>query len=118
MLLCSNELYVGPKDTDVEGMQMRAWMVGIAVVVAMTGPIWSAAVMSNLVPVEGTPKLALGPPVGFDEQMFGAKKEVPGKRHCDYGAAPATCIASVLQQLPKAYAPWSIHTQRGSNYED
>jgi uncharacterized protein (DUF1330 family) len=24
---------------------------------------------------------------------------------------------SILQQLPKAYTPWSIHTQRGSNYE-
>jgi hypothetical protein len=30
MLLCSNPLFVGPKDTDVEGLQMRAWMVGIA----------------------------------------------------------------------------------------
>jgi len=30
-------------------MQMRAWMVGIAVVVAI-GLIWSVAVMSNLVP--------------------------------------------------------------------
>jgi hypothetical protein len=41
--------------------------------VVATGLIWSAAVMSNLVPVDGTPKLALGPPNGFDEQMFGAK---------------------------------------------
>jgi len=38
---------------DVEGMQMRAWMVGIAVVVAI-GLIWSVAVMSNLVPVGGS----------------------------------------------------------------
>jgi hypothetical protein len=38
---------------DVEGMQMRAWMVGIAVVVAI-GLIWSVAVMSNLVPVDGS----------------------------------------------------------------
>jgi hypothetical protein len=32
---------------DVEGMQMRAWMVGIAVVVAI-GLMWSVAAMSNL----------------------------------------------------------------------
>jgi hypothetical protein len=38
---------------DVEGMQMRAWMVGIAVVVAI-GLIWSVAVMSNVVPVDGS----------------------------------------------------------------
>src|SRR6516225_10787689 len=38
---------------DVEGMQMRAWMVGIAVVVAI-GLIWSVAVMSNLVPMDGS----------------------------------------------------------------
>jgi hypothetical protein len=38
---------------DVEGMQMRAWMVGIAVVVAI-GLIWSFAAMSNLVPVDGS----------------------------------------------------------------
>ena len=38
---------------DVEGMQMRAWMAGIAVVVAI-GLIWSVAVMSNLVPVDGS----------------------------------------------------------------
>jgi hypothetical protein len=38
---------------DVEGMQMRGWMVGIAVVVAI-GLIWSVAVMSNLVPVDGS----------------------------------------------------------------
>ena len=36
---------------DVEKMQMRAWMVGIAVVVAI-GLIWSFAAMSNLVPVD------------------------------------------------------------------
>jgi hypothetical protein len=53
MLLCSNALFVGPKDTDIEGMQMRAWMVGIAVVVAI-GLIWSVAVMANLVPVDGS----------------------------------------------------------------
>jgi hypothetical protein len=34
-------------------MQMRAWMVGIAVVVAI-GLIWSVAAMSNLVPVDGS----------------------------------------------------------------
>jgi hypothetical protein len=34
-------------------MQMRAWIVGIAVVVAI-GLIWSVAVMSNLVPVDGS----------------------------------------------------------------
>jgi hypothetical protein len=34
---------------DVEGMQMRAWMVGIAVVVAI-GLIWSVAVMSTWSP--------------------------------------------------------------------
>jgi hypothetical protein len=38
---------------DVEGMQMRAWVVGIAVVVAI-GLIWSFAAMSNLVPVDGS----------------------------------------------------------------
>jgi hypothetical protein len=38
---------------DVEGMQMRAWMVGIAVVVAI-GLIWSIAAMSNLIPVDGS----------------------------------------------------------------
>jgi hypothetical protein len=32
---------------------MRAWMVGIAVVVAI-GLIWSVAVMANLVPVDGS----------------------------------------------------------------
>jgi hypothetical protein len=32
---------------------MRAWMVGIAVVVAI-GLIWSVAAMSNLVPVDGS----------------------------------------------------------------
>ena len=32
---------------------MRAWMVGIAVMVAI-GLIWSVAVMSNLVPVNGS----------------------------------------------------------------
>jgi hypothetical protein len=34
-------------------MQMRALMVGIAVVVAI-GLIWSFAAMSNLVPVDGS----------------------------------------------------------------
>jgi hypothetical protein len=34
-------------------MQMRAWIVGIAVVVAI-GLIWSFAVMSNFVPVDGS----------------------------------------------------------------
>jgi hypothetical protein len=38
---------------DIEGMQMRAWMVGIGVVVAI-GLMWSVAVMSNLVPVDGS----------------------------------------------------------------
>jgi hypothetical protein len=32
---------------------MRTWMVGIAVVVAI-GLIWSVAVMSNFVPVDGS----------------------------------------------------------------
>ena len=44
---------LGGTQCDVEGMQMRAWMVGIAVVVAI-GLIWSVAVMSNLVPVDGS----------------------------------------------------------------
>jgi hypothetical protein len=35
---------------DAEGKQMRAWMVGMAVVVAI-GLIWSVAAMSKLVPV-------------------------------------------------------------------
>ena len=39
--------------TRVEGIQMRAWIVGIALVVAI-GLIWSVAVMSNLVPVDGS----------------------------------------------------------------
>jgi hypothetical protein len=34
-------------------MQMRAWIVGIAVVVAI-GLTWSVAVMANLVPVDGS----------------------------------------------------------------
>jgi hypothetical protein len=34
-------------------MQMRAWMVGMAVVVAI-GLIWSVAAMSKLVPVDGS----------------------------------------------------------------
>jgi hypothetical protein len=34
-------------------MQMRARMVGIAIVVAI-GLIWSVAAMSNLVPVDGS----------------------------------------------------------------
>jgi hypothetical protein len=34
-------------------MQMRAWMVGIAIVVAI-GLIWSVAVMSDLIPVDGS----------------------------------------------------------------
>jgi hypothetical protein len=37
----------------LKGMQMRAWTVGIAVVVAI-GLIWSIAAMSNLVPVDGS----------------------------------------------------------------
>jgi hypothetical protein len=41
------------KLTATQGMQMRAWMVGIAVVVAI-GLFWSVAVMSNLVPVDGS----------------------------------------------------------------
>jgi hypothetical protein len=36
-----------------EGKQMRAWMVGISVVVAI-GLIWSVAAMSKLVPVDGS----------------------------------------------------------------
>jgi hypothetical protein len=38
---------------DMEGMQMRGWMLGIAVIVAV-GLIWSVAVMSNLVPLDGS----------------------------------------------------------------
>jgi hypothetical protein len=38
---------------NVEGCKMRAWMVAIAAVVAI-GLIWSIAVMSNLVPVDGS----------------------------------------------------------------
>ena len=38
---------------DVEAMQMRAWMVGIALVVAIS-LIWSIAAVSNLVPVDGS----------------------------------------------------------------
>jgi hypothetical protein len=53
MLLCSDELFVVQRTLDVEGMQMRASVVGIAVVVAI-GLIWSVAVMSNLVPVDGS----------------------------------------------------------------
>jgi hypothetical protein len=34
-------------------MQMRGWMVGITVVVAI-GLMWSVAAMSNLVPVDGS----------------------------------------------------------------
>jgi hypothetical protein len=37
----------------MEGMQMRALTLGIAVVVAI-GLIWSVAVMSNLVPLYGS----------------------------------------------------------------
>jgi hypothetical protein len=58
-----NYLILGPRkkyaspyrqaQRDIEGMQMRAWMVGIAIVVAI-GLIWSVAVMSNLVPVDGS----------------------------------------------------------------
>ena len=38
---------------DIEAMQMRAWMVGIALVVAIS-LIWSIAAVSNLVPVDGS----------------------------------------------------------------
>ena len=44
--------------TRVEGMRVRAWIVGIAVVVAI-GLIWSVAVMSNLVPVDCSEMLGL-----------------------------------------------------------
>jgi hypothetical protein len=37
---------------------MRAWMVGIAVVVGI-GLIWSIAAMSNLVPVDGSDSVAI-----------------------------------------------------------
>ena len=45
----------GPRQAqrDMEGMQMRALTLGIAVVVAI-GLIWSVAVMSNLVPLDGS----------------------------------------------------------------
>jgi hypothetical protein len=38
---------------ETEGMQMRALTLGIAVVVGI-GLIWSVAVMSNLVPLDGS----------------------------------------------------------------
>jgi hypothetical protein len=44
---------------DVEGMQMRAWMVGIVVAI---GLIWSVAAMSNLVPVDGSDSAAISLP--------------------------------------------------------
>ena len=41
---------------------MRAWMVGLAVVVAI-GLMWSVAAMSNLVPVvEGSVSATISPP--------------------------------------------------------
>jgi len=46
---------------NVEGMQMRALMVGIAVVVAI-GLTWSVAAMSNLVPVDGSDSAAIARP--------------------------------------------------------
>jgi hypothetical protein len=46
---------------DVGGMQMRAWMVGVVVVVAI-GLIWSVAAMSNLVPVDGSDSAAISRP--------------------------------------------------------
>jgi hypothetical protein len=52
---------IGKAQRDVEGMQMRAWTVGIAVVVAI-GLIWSVAAMSNLVPVDGSDSAAISPP--------------------------------------------------------
>jgi hypothetical protein len=42
-------------------MQMRAWMMGISVVVAI-GLIWSVAAMSNLVPVDGSDSAAISRP--------------------------------------------------------
>jgi hypothetical protein len=42
---------ISPSSTRPEGMQMRAWMVGIAVAI---GLIWSVAAMSKLVPVDGS----------------------------------------------------------------
>jgi hypothetical protein len=44
---------VGKFNATYRGMQMRTLMVGMAVVVAI-GLIWSVAVMSNLVPVDGS----------------------------------------------------------------
>jgi hypothetical protein len=46
---------------DVGGVQMRALMLGIAVVVAI-GLIWSVAAMSNLVPVDGSDSAAIARP--------------------------------------------------------
>jgi hypothetical protein len=43
------------------GVQMRALMLGIAVVVAI-GLIWSVAAMSNLVPVDGSDSAAIARP--------------------------------------------------------
>jgi len=53
-LLESPQKYVSPiwpSSSDAEGKQMRAWMVGMAVVVAV-GLIWSVAAMSKWVPVQ------------------------------------------------------------------
>ena len=43
--------YFAKAQREAEGMQMRAWMVGIAVAI---GLIWSVAAMSKLVPVDGS----------------------------------------------------------------
>jgi hypothetical protein len=43
-------------------MQMRVWMVGIAVVIAI-GLMWSVAAMSNLVPVDGSDSGPISRPV-------------------------------------------------------
>jgi hypothetical protein len=44
---------IGKLNATWKGLQMRAWTVGIAVVVAV-GLIWSVAAMSSLVPVVGS----------------------------------------------------------------
>ena len=68
-----SEKYASPYfaySTQCRGKQMRARIVGIAAVVAI-GLIWSVAVMSNLVPVDGSEmRSAASPHVGDQALMF------------------------------------------------
>ena len=64
---------------DVEGMQMRAWMAGIAVVVAI-GLIWSVAAMSNLVPVDGSDSAAMSRPADNSPRVDAASRDAPRPR--------------------------------------